>query len=77
MQTMICLYLVSIGLERKEAYQITKRVMMGRHLTEEQAAEMREHGAAEWVIDLCEQVIYLFPRAHIAQMIRQEAFRLE
>lgn len=38
---------------------------------------MREHGAAEWVIDLCEQVIYLFPRAHIAQMIRQEAFRLE
>lgn len=71
------LYLVSIGLERKEAYQITKRVMMGRHLTEEQAAKMREHGAAEWVIDLCEQVIYLFPRAHIAQMIRQEVFRLE
>ena len=71
------LYLVGVGLERKEAYQITKRVVMGGHLTKEQATKMREQGVAEWVIDFCEQVMYLFPRAHIAQMIRQEVFRLE
>lgn len=35
---------------------------------------MKEHGAEEWVLDLCEHALYLMPRAHLAQIIRRDAY---
>ena len=69
-------YLVNAGFDKVEAFQIMNQVRLGKHLTEEQIDKMRDYGVAEWVIDLCGHVLYLFPRAHIAQLIRRDAFCL-
>ena len=70
-------YLVKIGFNKEEAFRIMDRVRKGRRLTKEQIGQLRDHGASEWVIELCENVGYLFPRAHIAQMIRRDLYRIK
>ena len=70
------IYLINIGFNHEEAFRIMNCVRKGKHLTDEQKEQMRKLGAAEWVIGLCEHVRYLFPRAHIAQLIRRDAFCL-
>lgn len=69
-------YFISIGIENEEAYTIMNRVRKGKGLSEEDEEELRKNGAEEWVIALCMQARYIFPRAHIAQMIRRDAFCL-
>ena len=69
-------YFISIGIENKEAYTIMNRVRKGKGLSQEDEEELRKNGAEEWVIALCMQARYIFPRAHIAQMIRRDAFCL-
>ncbi len=69
-------YLIKIGFDRQEAFYISNRVRRGKHLTDEQLRELKAHGVEEWVIELCGRVQYLFPKAHIAQMIRRDAFCL-
>ena len=39
-----------------------------------QISIMRDHNVDEWFYGFCEQVRYLFPKAHIAQMIRYYAY---
>ena len=46
------------------------------NISEEDEEKLRKNGAEEWVIALCMQARYIFPRAHIAQMIRRDAFCL-
>ena len=70
------LYLLKIGFDNEDAYTIMNRVRKGQRLTKELLAEMIRHGAEEWVIDLCMRAKYIFPRAHVAQMIRRDAFCL-
>lgn len=67
-------YLVNIGFDREEAFEISNRVRKGKRLTGEQAVQMKKQGAADWVLEFCGQVRYLFPRAHLAQIIRRDAF---
>lgn len=69
-------YLKKIGFDAKEAYAIMERVRKGKHLTADQYERMKEYGAEEWVLDLCEHVLYLMPRAHVAQIIRRDAYCL-
>ena len=69
-------YFISLGIENKEAYTIMNRVRKGKGLSQEDEEELRKNGAEEWVIALCMQARYIFPRAHIAQMIRRDAFCL-
>lgn len=69
-------YFISLGIENEEAYTIMNRVRKGKGLSEEDEEELRKNGAEEWVIALCMQARYIFPRAHIAQMIRRDAFCL-
>ena len=71
------LYLRKLGVDRKKAYMIMNRVRKGRHLTIEEEAKLRELGAEEWVLDMCSNVKYMFPRAHIAQLIRRDAFCID
>ena len=35
---------------------------------------LKRHGADDWVMEFCENVWYLFPKAHIAQLIRRDAY---
>ncbi len=70
-------YLQKIGFDNKEAYTIMERVRKGKRLTDEQLAEMKKNGAEDWVLDFCQHVRYLFPRAHVAQMIRKLAFCIQ
>ncbi len=70
-------YLVNLGIENKEAYKVMNRVRKGKGLSECDEEKLRNSGAEEWVIELCKQAKYIFPRAHIAQMIRRDAFCLD
>lgn len=69
-------YFINLGIENEEAYTIMNRVRKGKGLSEEDEEKLRKNGAEEWVIALCMQARYIFPRAHIAQMIRRDAFCL-
>ena len=70
-------YLLGLGYEREEAYRVWMKIWRGRHLTSDEINTMRERGADDWFLDLCEHVRYMFPRAHCAQMIRRDAFLLD
>ena len=70
-------YMRNIGFDNKEAYTIMGHVRKGKPLTDEQLVEMKKHGADDWVLDFCGRVSYLFPRAHVAQIIRELAFRIQ
>ncbi|MDC7302445.1 hypothetical protein [Agathobacter ruminis] len=48
--------------------------MDGRGPSDAQISIMRDHNVDEWFYGFCEQVRYLFPKAHIAQMIRYYAY---
>ena len=69
-------YFIRLGIEKGEAYTIMNRVRKGKGLLEDDEEKLRKCGAEEWVIALCKQAKYIFPRAHIAQMIRRDAFCL-
>ena len=69
-------YFISRGIENEKAYTIMNRVRRGKGLSEDDEEMLRKSGAEEWVIALCKQAKYIFPRAHIAQMIRRDAFCL-
>ncbi len=69
-------YFISQGIENEKAYTIMNQVRRGKGLSEDDEEMLRKSGAEEWVIALCKQAKYIFPRAHIAQMIRRDAFCL-
>lgn len=68
------LYLEGKGIGRKDCFEIMERVRKGRGPSDAQISIMRDHNVDEWVYVFCEQVRYLFPKAHIAQMIRYYAY---
>ena len=72
----VFLYLLKLGMKKDEAYWIMEHVRKGKHLTDEEIVKLRGLGADEWFLDLCMHVKYLFPKAHIAQGIRRDAFCL-
>ena len=57
-------YLLKHGLPNIDAFTIMEKVRKGKGLTEEQEALMREHGVADWYIESCKKIQYMFPRAH-------------
>ena len=57
-------YMLKHGLPNGDAFKIMERVRKGNGLTEEQEAMMREHGVADWYIESCKKIKYMFPRAH-------------
>ncbi|SDB20429.1 hypothetical protein [Eubacterium oxidoreducens] len=73
----IFFYLKGKGLDRKDCFEIMNRVRKGRNLSAEQVEIMRKHNVDEWVYGFCNQVRYLFPKAHVAQLIRYYAFCIQ
>ncbi len=60
----IMVYLIAQGLPAVEAFKIMESVRKGRGLSPEQEKLMLRHGVANWYIDSCKMIKYMFPKAH-------------
>lgn len=65
----VMLYLISHGLERKDAFEISDRIRKGKGLTEEQYAGLINEGIEIWRLDSWNKIKYSFPRAHAASYV--------
>lgn len=59
--------LLNMGLSKALSFDITQSVYMGKGLTDKQEKLLLEHGASDCFIEFCNNVRWLFPRAHIAE----------
>ena len=62
----IMLYLISKGIDRKQAFNIMEKVRKGKSLSNEDIELMRDYGVPDWYIESCRKIVYLFPMAHAA-----------
>lgn len=72
----VYMYLVDKGISSYEAYCIMENVRKGKSLTKKYEKLIRDNNGEDWFIDICKRAKYLFPKAHIAQMIRRYAYSL-
>jgi DNA polymerase-3 subunit alpha (Gram-positive type) len=71
----IMVYLMQKGLEAKEAFKIMEDVRKGKGLTEEEEKVLKENNIADWYIESCRKIKYMFPKAHAAAYVTM-AFRI-
>jgi len=60
----IMVYLMNKGVEKKAAFKIMENVRKGKGLTAEEEATMRAAGVADWYIQSCRKIKYMFPKGH-------------
>jgi DNA polymerase-3 subunit alpha (Gram-positive type) len=66
----IMIYLMYQGLDPADAYDITETARRtGRYLSDEQKDIMINHDVPEWYIWSCDQIKYMFPKAHAAAYV--------
>jgi len=68
-------YLIHAGLPNKDAFTIMERVRKGKGLTDENIALMNENKVPEWYIWSCNQIKYMFPKAHAVAYVMM-SFRI-
>ena len=71
----IMLYLIGKGVEAAHAFTIMEGVRKGKGLKAEQEEEMKACGVADWYIESCKKIKYMFPKAHAAAYV-MNAFRI-
>jgi DNA polymerase-3 subunit alpha (Gram-positive type) len=71
----IMTYLIHTGVEDGMAFKIMESVRKGRGLTNEWEQAMLEAGVAEWYIESCKKIKYMFPKAHAVAYVMM-AFRI-
>ncbi len=71
----IMTYLINKGLDNEHSFKIMESVRKGKGLTEDQKAEMKEHGVEDWYLESCLKIKYMFPKAHAAAYV-MNAFRI-
>lgn len=59
-------YLLSMGMDGQDAYEIMEHVRKGKGLTNEMKEKMWGAGVPTWYTDSCKKIRYLFPKAHSA-----------
>lgn len=65
----VMLYLITLGLERKEAFRISDRIRKGKGLSEEQYCMLLNEGVEEWRLESWNKIKYSFPRSHAASYV--------
>ncbi|MCL1995996.1 MAG: PolC-type DNA polymerase III [Defluviitaleaceae bacterium] len=60
----IMVYLISKGIDKKMAFNITEDVRKGKGLKPEWEEEMRKNDVPTWYIESCKKIKYLFPKGH-------------
>lgn len=68
-------YLIFKGLPPKMAFTIMESVRKGRGLKQEHIEEMKKNDVPEWYIWSCQQIKYMFPKAHAVAYVMM-SFRL-
>ena len=63
----IMLYLMELGMDKQNAYEIMDAVRKGKGITEEMRNIMCNAGVPDWCIDSCNKIQYLFPKAHAVE----------
>jgi DNA polymerase-3 subunit alpha (Gram-positive type) len=71
----IMIYLLHAGLPPKTAFKIMEDVRKGKGLKEEYIEIMKQHNVADWYIQSCQKIKYMFPKAHAAAYVMM-AFRI-
>lgn len=72
----IMTYLISQGVEKKQAFNIMERVRKGRGLSKDDDIPiMEKQQVPDWYIQSCEKIKYMFPRAHAVAYVTM-AYRI-
>ena len=71
----IMVYLILQGVEKKQAFKIMEQVRKGKGLDEVDEEAMKAAGVADWYIESCKRIKYMFPKAHAAAYVMM-AFRI-
>jgi len=67
--------LILKGVDEGDAFRIMEDVRKGKGIGDQDIRHLREHGIPEWLIESCQQIRYLFPKAHAAAYVSM-AFRV-
>lgn len=68
-------YLIKLGSEPKKAFFIMEKVRKGKGLSPEDEQLIKSLNVADWFIDSCKKIKYLFPKAHATAYVSM-AFRI-
>ena len=60
----IMLFLIKMGMDKKQSFVIMEQVRKGKGLKPEQVEDMMEHDVPDWYIESCKKIKYMFPKAH-------------
>ncbi|NLO21996.1 MAG: PolC-type DNA polymerase III [Syntrophomonadaceae bacterium] len=71
----IMTYLISRGVEKKQAFNIMEQVRKGKGLSSNDIHIMEQQQVPDWYIKSCQKIKYMFPRAHAVAYVTM-AYRI-